>query len=130
MTDEIFAVASTEKSVSRLYFLGLATMPFCGWTLGTLLGAVLGNVLPSVLTNALGIALYAMFIAIVLPAAREEGKTALCVLVSALISCAFFYIPALAKIPSGFTVIIIAVAVSLAFAYLFPIKDEEVTGDA
>ena len=130
-TDEVFGVAMSKGTLlGKKYLYGLIIPPFCGWTLGTLLGAVLGNVLPIVLTNALGIALYAMFIAIVIPATREDGKTALCVLFSAALSCAFFFLPVLKEIPSGFTVIIIAVAVSLVFAYLCPIKDEEVTGDA
>ena len=53
MTDEIFAVASTEKSVSRSYFLGLAAAPYIGWTCGTLLGALLGDVLPERVMGAL-----------------------------------------------------------------------------
>ncbi|MBR2467249.1 MAG: AzlC family ABC transporter permease [Clostridia bacterium] len=130
-TDEVFAVATGKgMMLGKMYLFGLIIPPFIGWTMGTLLGAVLGNVLPVILTNALGIALYAMFIAIVIPEGRSDRRTAFCILVSAALSCAFFFVPILKRIPSGFTVIIIAVAVSAFFAALYPIKEEEVTGDA
>ena len=44
MTDEVFAVAVSEKSVSRSFMAGLISLPYIGWSLGTLLGAILGNV--------------------------------------------------------------------------------------
>lgn len=125
-TDEIFGVAVGKGAMlGKHYLFGLILPPFLGWSLGTLLGAALGNVLPTLLTNALGIALYAMFIAIVIPEVRAKSKTALLVLVSAVLSVTFFYTPYLKEIPSGFTVIIIAVAVSAVFAVLCPIKEVE-----
>lgn len=66
-----------------------------------------------------------MFIAIVIPEVRASSKTALLVLVSAVLSVTFFYTPYLKAIPSGFTVIIISVAVSAVFALLCPIKEVE-----
>lgn len=125
-TDEIFGVAVGKGAMlGKHYLFGLILPPFLGWSLGTLLGAALGNVLPTLLTNALGIALYAMFIAIVIPEVRASSKTALLVLVSAVLSVTFFYTPYLKAIPSGFTVIIISVAVSAVFALLCPIKEVE-----
>lgn len=56
--------------------------------------------------------------------------TALCVLFAIAISCAFKYIPLLKIVPSGFTVIICAVAASLLFALIAPIKTEENTREA
>ena len=123
-TDEVFGVAVGKgATLGKYYLFGLILPPFAGWTLGTLFGALLGNVLPTLLVNALGIALYAMFIAIVIPEGRTNKKTALCILVSAALSTAFYYIPWLSKIPAGFTVIIIAVAVSVGFALAFPIEE-------
>ena len=128
-TDEVFGVAVGKGvTLGKFYLFGLILPPFAGWTLGTLFGALLGNVLPVLLVNALGIALYAMFIAIVIPEGRTNKKTALCILISAALSFAFYYIPWLSEIPAGFTVIIIAVAVSVGFAIAFPI--EEVTDNA
>ncbi len=130
-TDEIFAMAhSKEEPVGRRYFYGLMITPFFGWTLGTLAGSVAGNILPEVIVSALGIAIYAMFIAVFVPASREDRKTALCVLVSIGLSCAFYFIPGLNKMPSGFVIIICATLASAAFALLAPIPDGEVSGDA
>ena len=58
ITDEIFAVAVTEKSISRSFFLGLSTIPWFGWTIGTTCGVLLGNVLPASVLSALGLAIY------------------------------------------------------------------------
>lgn len=125
-TDEVFAVASSSRgTVGRGYLFGLILTPYLGWSLGTLLGAIAGNVLPSIVISALGIAIYGMFIAIVTPFAKESKTGFFCVLLSALLSCVFYYTPALSVIPSGFVIIIIALFVSILFALLFPIDDEE-----
>ena len=58
MTDEIFAVASQEESVTRSFFAGLSTLPYIGWAVGTLLGAILGSVLPDRVMSALSLAIY------------------------------------------------------------------------
>lgn len=125
-TDEVFAVASAQKfSVGRKYMYGLTITPFFGWTLGTLLGAVAGNILPELLISALGIAIYAMFIAIVVPAARASLNTALCAALAIALSCAFYYLPYLNRIPSGFVITVVAVVTSLVFALVAPISDED-----
>lgn len=124
-TDEIFAVSvSNNGELGFKYMMGIIMLPVIGWTSGTLIGAIAGNVLPPIVTAALGIAIYGMFIAIVVPVAKKEKFTALCVLLAVALSCAFRYIPALSKIPSGFTVIICAVVASALFAIIAPIKTE------
>ena len=125
-TDEIFAVSvSNNGEVGTKYMLGIIFLPVIGWTSGTLLGAVMGNILPSIVTAALGVAIYGMFVAIVMPVAKKEKMTALCVLLAIAISCAFRYIPLLKAVPSGFTVIICAVVASVIFAIIAPVKAEE-----
>lgn len=125
-TDEIFAVSVSNKGeLGTKYMLGIILLPVIGWTSGTLLGAVAGNILPAMVTAALGVAIYGMFVAIVVPVAKKEKMTALCVLLSIAISCAFKYIPLLKVVPSGFTVIICAVVASAIFAIIAPIKPEE-----
>ena len=111
--------------------LGLATTPYFGWTIGTLLGAVAGNILPAIIISALGVAIYGMFVAIVVPVAIDDRKTALCVLASVAMSCLFSYVSPLNKISGGFVIIICAVTVSLIFALLAPLpEEEEVCADA
>ena len=125
-TDEVFAVAmSMGYPVGRKYLYGLILTPFLGWTFGTLLGALAGNILPTGLVSALGIALYAMFIAIVIPAAKDDKRVAFCALLAIALSCLLYYTPGLCEISSGFAIIISAVTASLVFAIAFPIPDEE-----
>lgn len=125
-TDEIFAVAHSNKGeIGKKYMWGLILLPVVGWTGGTLAGAVAGNILPAIVTSALGLAIYGMFTAIVVPVAKKEKATALCVLLAIALSCAFKYIPLLSSVPSGFTIIICAVAASAVFAIVAPINTEE-----
>ncbi len=124
-TDEIFAVASGKPhAVGRRYMLGLALTPPIGWTLGTLLGAVAGNILPESISSALGVAIYGMFVAIVLPPCKKNRATLMSVILSIALSCAFYYIPFLNRIGSGFVIIICAVVSSLVFALIAPISEE------
>lgn len=125
MTDEIFAVASSEKVVSTTFFAGLTVLPYAGWTLGTLLGALLGNILPEIIMNALCLAIYGMFIAIVAPDTKNS-KSLMCVVgVSVALSCLIYYLPALDFISSGIAVSLCAVLAALFGALLFPVKEAD-----
>lgn len=128
-TDEVFAVASSNKgNVGKKYMYGLIILPVLGWTIGTLLGALAGDVLPDSISSALGVAIYGMFIAIVVPPAKKEKSTALCVFLAIVLSCVFYYVPFLKNtIPSGFTIIICAVISSALMAVIAPMpaKEEE-----
>ena len=124
MTDEIFAVASAEDKVKRSFFFGLSVIPYIGWSLGTLSGALIGAFLPEVLMNALTIALYAMFIAIVTPKAKSEKNVLFAVIISVILSCAFYYLPILNTVSSGLTVSICAILAAVLAAVFFPIKTE------
>ena len=73
ITDEIFGVTAAQKGkVSPWYSYGVMAVAIPGWTLGTALGAVSGNLLPGFITSALGIALYGMFVAVIVPPAKEN----------------------------------------------------------
>lgn len=128
-TDEVFAVASArEGTVGRLYLFGLILTPYLGWSAGTLIGAVAGNILPAIVVSALGIAIYGMFLAIIIPPARKSRTTAGCILAAVVLSCLFRYVPALSAVPDGFVVIICAVAASVLFAVLAPLPEEACDG--
>ncbi len=127
-TDEVFAVASgKEGTVGRNYLYGLILTPYLGWSLGTLLGAGAGNILPTAIVSALGIAIYGMFVAIVVPETKKSKATAFCALTAIALSCAFEYIPFLNLVPSGFAIIICAVVASIIFAIVAPIGEESVS---
>lgn len=124
-TDEVFAVASSnDGTVGRNYLYGLILTPFLGWSLGTLLGASAGSILPATIISALGIAIYGMFVAIVVPQTKKSKATAFCVLTAIVLSCAFEYIPVLNAVPAGFAIIICAVVASAIFAVVAPIGEE------
>ena len=125
ITDEIFAVmASRKEPVTKSLFAGLFLLPYFGWALGTLFGALFGNMMPANITAVLGIALYGMFIAIIIPPAREDKAILICILLAAVMSCIIYFVPLFSFISSGTSVIICAVAASAACAALFPIKKE------
>ena len=120
-TDEVFAVAASKQAVGRFYMFGLILTPFLGWSAGTFIGAAAGSILPAIVISALGVAIYGMFIAIVVPAARADRHTLFCVLFAIALSCLFRFLPLLSGVQSGFVIIICAVTASAAAALLFPI---------
>ena len=122
ITDEIFAVSMSQKVVTPIYFLGLSTLPYFGWSLGTMVGAICGEILPAMVTNALGVALYGMFVAIVVPQMKVHGPTVFAVVIAVALSCAFKFFPPLSGVSVGFAIIICALVASLAAAALFPMK--------
>lgn len=120
-TDEIFAVASSQPGlVGKAYLYGLMITPFLGWTLGTLLGGAAGTLLPAFVRSALGIAIYGMFLAIILPPARKRRPVRFVVLTAVALSLCFRYIPGLNRVSGGFVIIICAVAAAAAGAALYP----------
>lgn len=118
-TDEIFAVAmSRERSLTFPYMAGLQILPIFGWTAGTAIGAIAGNLLPAALTAALGIALYGMFIAVVVPVARRSRPVLLSALIAIAISCVLYIL----KVSAGISIIVSTVAASALMAFLRPIE--------
>ena len=129
-TDEIFAVAASQpEKLYHHYLYGLMTMPYIGWSLGTFLGAAAGQILPEFVCNALGIAIYGMFLAIILPPARREKPVRVVVLIAVAVSLLFHYLPMLKAVSGGFAVIICAVVAAALGALLFPVKDASAPAD-
>lgn len=127
ITDEIFAVAASQPgTLIPRYMYGLITLPYIGWALGTFLGAAAGNILPDIVSNALGIALYGMFVAIVVPPARKNPRLLAVVLPAIAISCVIRYVPVISGVISdGFAIIISTVAAALIGAVFFPVAPED-----
>lgn len=126
ITDEIFAVSmQREKELTYPYMLGVMLTPIAGWTFGTFIGAIATSVLPVVLTDALGIALYAMFIAVIVPPAKEEKNVLIAVIMAIVASYLFTYLPGLRNLSSGWATIIITVSVSMIAAIMFPVEEKE-----
>ena len=125
-TDEIFALAmERKKALSVSFMYGLGVTPILGWTLGTLMGALAGNILPLNIRTALGVALYGMFVAIVVPQAREDYRKLIAALLAMVLSAAFCWIPFLKSVSSGLAIVICTVIAASVCALLFPVPDEE-----
>ena len=121
ITDEIFAVASSQKEkLVPQYMYGLISISALGWTGGTAAGAIAGNVLPATVTAAMGILLYGMFIAIIIPAARNSRKDLIVICFAAAFSMLFKYL--LPSVSFGFAIILSSIAASVIGALLFPIE--------
>lgn len=125
-TDEIFGVSSAYNGdVPPAYFYGLVSVSWTGWVLGTALGAISGSLLPPRILSALSVALYGMFIAIILPPAKGDKKLLGIIIISMALSLVFAKAPILSEISSGFRIIILTLAVASAAALFFPVKQEE-----
>lgn len=126
VTDEIFAVSTTKAgTVGPKYMYGLILMPYVGWSLGTLLGGISGMILPESIRSALGIAIYAMFIAIVIPPSKESRAVLAVVVAAAILSSVLMWTPVLSQISSGFSIIICTLVCAGAAAFFAPINTEE-----
>lgn len=122
VTDEIFAVASSQPAgIGRRYLYGLGALPIVGWTLGTFLGAAAGTILPLSVRTALGIALFGMFIAIIIPPAKKSKPVALVIVISIALRCLLRYAPGLREISGGFAVILCAIIAAVVGAVFFPV---------
>ena len=125
VTDEIFGVsASQEGRISPWYNYGVMSMAIPGWTLGTLVGAVLGNVLPGFLVSALNVAIYGMFLAVIIPPAKKNRAVFGVVIGAMALSTVFAEVPVLNKVSSGFVIIITTVVVAGLAAHFCPISEE------
>lgn len=126
VTDETFVMASLKPGRLRAsYLFGLIALPIAGWNLGTVLGACISSVLPEALQNAMGIALYGMFIALIVPAARDSVHVLVIVLIAVAVNCVLKYVPLFSFVSSGFRIILSTVAAAGAGAFLFPKEESE-----
>ncbi len=124
VTDEIFAVSVLKKgSLYPLFSYGLISVSVFGWVLGTVMGAVAGQILPQRLISCLGLAIYGMFIAIIIPDTKTNKAIACVVITAMVLSTVFYYAPVLKLISSGFRIIIITVLVAAIAAIIAPVKD-------
>lgn len=128
VTDEIFGVSLVPQWLHPFYSYGLMSISIFGWTFGTFLGAVCGQILPIRVVSALSVALYGMFLAIIIPPARVNKVLAALVPLSMIASLLCSVLPMVKEISSGIRVILLTVAISLAAAILFPIQEKEEGG--
>lgn len=126
VTDEIFAVSMQRKeSLTSAYFAGVILVPYFGWAFGTFLGAYASNMMSSAVSSALGIAIYSMFLAIIIPPCKSMRSIRYVLLLAIGLSLIFRYLPILNQITSGWVIIIVTIAASASAAIRYPIHRKE-----
>lgn len=125
VTDEIFGISiAREGQLNPFYSYGAMILAIPGWALGTCLGVLAGNILPANVVSALSVALYGMFIAIIIPPARKSKVLAGLILISMGCSFGFDLLPLPSWMSGGTKIILLTVLLSLSAALLFPLKEE------
>ena len=126
MTDEIFGVSASQQGrLNPFYNYGAMSVAVPGWTFGTLAGAIAGNIMPGFLASALSVAIYGMFLAVIIPPAKKHRAVLKVVVGAMAVSTLFACTPVLNKVSSGFVIIITTLAVAGMAAYFCPIEDGE-----
>lgn len=122
LTDELFGLAiNHEGKVNHKYIYGTYLVALPCWALGTALGIVAGNSLPTKIVASLSVALYGMFLAIIIPQAKKDRVVGVLVVVSFLLS----YICKDMPISGGTRTILLTIIISMAAAIIKPRKKEE-----
>lgn len=125
VTDEIFGITIARPGYLNPYYTyGAILLAAPAWAIGTALGIMAGNALPLRIVSALSVALYGMFLAIIIPPARKNRIVAGLVALSFALSFACEYLPGVASLSSGTRTILLTVLISGAAAVLFPVKQE------
>lgn len=123
ITDEIFAVSIARPGYLNPYYnYGAMLISIPLWAIGTVLGTVAGNLLPLRLVSAFSVALYGMFLAVIIPPARKDKIIAGIIVFCFAASFAAAYLPLISELSSGMRTIILTVVISAAAAIIFPKK--------
>lgn len=126
LTDEYFGISFARRQYVRpAYNYGAIVLASPCWAIGTALGILLGNILPLRLVSALGVALYGMFLAIVIPPCRTSKVLAGVVGISFAASWGASVLPWLSTLSGGTRTILLTVVISAAAALLFPHEEKE-----
>ena len=126
VTDENFALAIMRPGyIDPIYIYGAYAVDLTGWAVGTALGIAAGNILPARVVSALSVAIYGMFIAIIIPPARKDRVVGALVVLSFAASFAFAVLPLFSGLSAGTKTLILTIAISGAAAALFPVKEDK-----
>ncbi len=109
ITDEVYAVVAHNKKITFAYYMGISPLPYITWTLGTFVGALTDAILPENLQAAMGIALYCMFIGLLVPPAMRDKRIFFTIGLSAGLSCLFYFVPYLNRVSFGVRIVLSAV---------------------
>lgn len=122
VTDEYFALGIKDKYCNPYYSYGAIAVAAPAWAIGTALGIVMGNILPIKIVSALSVALYGMFLAIIIPPAKKDKAIALLIVISFLSS---YLLSRLTSLSSSVIIIVLTIVLSLVAAIIKPIKGDD-----
>ena len=128
ITDELFAISVARPApIEPVYSYGATVISVSGWCAGTVLGVVVGRILPDPVYNALSVALYGMFLAIIIPPAKKDRFLAGLIIICMAASTLFTVLPVVSGLSDGFRVTILTIVFSALAAMLHPIKAKDET---
>lgn len=131
ITDEIFGLGIAYPGRLRpAYLYSAFLVAEMLWSSGTASGIVAGSILPETIVSALSVAIYGMFLAIIIPPARQDRVVAGLVVAAFACSFAFSVLPLLNTLSGGMRTIILTVAISSVAALLFPVREDAEGGEA
>ena len=126
VTDEVFGISVNHQGYTPpAYTYSAALISTLCWASGCAAGVVAGGLLPSSIVSALSVALYGMFIAIIMPPSRSDRNVFYAVVASFVLSGLCAIAPIVSNWSSGTRTIVLTVLISLVAAWLKPIKDTD-----
>ncbi|PIC81592.1 branched-chain amino acid ABC transporter permease [Sporosarcina sp. P18a] len=118
ITDETFSVLATQKNrqVTTAFTFGVALIAYSSWVVFTAVGHVIGANLPQFLQKAMSVALYAMFIGLLVPSMKGNRKVVLLAVIAAVIHCALYYTQLLS---TGWSILVATLASAIFVEILY-----------
>ncbi|AZO94815.1 AzlC family ABC transporter permease [Halocella sp. SP3-1] len=127
ITDESFSLISLseEKVLDDKYIFGINLIAYLSWVAGTVIGVFMGTTLPEIIQSSMGIALYSMFIGLLIPALKKSREVKIIALISIIISSFLYWGPSfISSISDGWKIIIATITAAGIAAFFFPDKEE------
>ena len=124
VTDEIFGISAARPvPLDPYYNYGAMLVALPGWSVGTAVGIIAGNALPAAVVSALSVALYGMFLAIIIPPARKNRVIGMFVAIAFAASFAASVLPVVSELSGGTRTILLTVILAAVAAAKYP-RDE------
>ena len=125
LTDELFALGiRTEGKLQPAYYYGMMSLAMPGWALGTMFGVIFGSLLPARILSALSVALFAMFLSVIIPAAHSNRVILITVILGFVLSFASTLIPVIRDASEGVRMIVLTVVIASAAALWAPVEED------
>jgi 4-azaleucine resistance transporter AzlC len=125
VTDEVFVVSMTKEKLETSFTFGAQLISYSGWVLGTLTGVMIADILPASIINSIGIAIYIMFLGLLVPPIINSLKIAIVAGLAMLISSIIYWTPALNDFIGNWRIIITIMFASLIGAIFLPMEEED-----